>query len=293
GISPGGIGAFVATLTPVLLREDTRVTNHGFSDSVATPLQSVLQAGTAVLVDDRGVPRVRCACGNPLTEPAAADTGLAFTGDRWSGFDDTRLVAVDPAPEPLDTLTITDIDTGDTQDITTGTGATTDEVVLRQDGIGVAPFGTPADEAIAALTEALGPPVSEGGTACASGSDSGVQLLSWTNFSVEIGSESGLYLWSLATSGSFGAGPPPPPGLATPEGLGVGSTLAQFESTYEVTAVRPDALGNPINHHFVGDRFKATALDDGELYGLWAGSEPLSTEPAYGVVPSVCVWYPD
>ena len=29
----------------------------------------VLQAGTAVMVDDRGVPRAKCSCGNPLREP--------------------------------------------------------------------------------------------------------------------------------------------------------------------------------------------------------------------------------
>ena len=120
GIQPDAISDFVATLTPVLLREDTRVTNHGFNNGTATPLQSVLQAGTAVLVDNRGVPRVRCACGNPLTEPAAQATNLTFTGTTWNGFDNTRLVAVEPAPQPLDTLTITDIDTGQTQDITTG-----------------------------------------------------------------------------------------------------------------------------------------------------------------------------
>ena len=30
---------------------------------------SLGQAGTAVLVDNHGIPRVKCGCGNPLTEP--------------------------------------------------------------------------------------------------------------------------------------------------------------------------------------------------------------------------------
>ncbi|GAP52775.1 serine/threonine protein kinase [Streptomyces azureus] len=54
-----------------MLRADTGVTNHGFRAGRAAVLQAVLQAGTAVLVDDRGVPRVRCACGNPLRPPVA------------------------------------------------------------------------------------------------------------------------------------------------------------------------------------------------------------------------------
>ncbi|HEY8059690.1 MAG TPA: DUF6777 domain-containing protein, partial [Acidimicrobiales bacterium] len=49
---------YIAGLTGVILRGDTRVTNHGFSDGQATSLQSVLQAGTAVLVDTEGIPRV-------------------------------------------------------------------------------------------------------------------------------------------------------------------------------------------------------------------------------------------
>ena len=56
GIRTSDIPTYVATLTPLLLRADTRVTNHGFSNGHATELQSVLQAGTAVLVDPFGVP---------------------------------------------------------------------------------------------------------------------------------------------------------------------------------------------------------------------------------------------
>lgn len=64
GISPAALPDHVRTLTPVVLRADTRVTSHGFRAGRITRYQSVLQAGTAVLVDDRGLPRVRCACGN-------------------------------------------------------------------------------------------------------------------------------------------------------------------------------------------------------------------------------------
>ena len=62
GIPVGEVTAYIEALTPVLLRGDTRVTNHGFRNGVATARQSVLQAGTAVLVDKYGEPQARCAC---------------------------------------------------------------------------------------------------------------------------------------------------------------------------------------------------------------------------------------
>jgi hypothetical protein len=77
---------YIDSLTPVLLRSDTRVTNHGFRDGWATPYQAVLQAGTAVLVDNTGVPRARCACGNPLTPPQAVPTTPTYQGTPWPGF---------------------------------------------------------------------------------------------------------------------------------------------------------------------------------------------------------------
>jgi hypothetical protein len=39
------------------------VVNHGYRDGTVTTINSVLQAGTAVLVDDYGVAAVRCDCG--------------------------------------------------------------------------------------------------------------------------------------------------------------------------------------------------------------------------------------
>ena len=50
------IRSYVSELTPLVLLVDTRVTNHGFRKGRPTPHQSVLQAGTAVLVDRVGVP---------------------------------------------------------------------------------------------------------------------------------------------------------------------------------------------------------------------------------------------
>ncbi len=69
GVPRAAVPDFLRGLTSVVLRADTQVTDHGFRDGRATSFQSVLQRGTAVLVDDRGVPRVRCAGGNPLNPP--------------------------------------------------------------------------------------------------------------------------------------------------------------------------------------------------------------------------------
>jgi uncharacterized protein DUF6777 len=57
GIAQADLPRYISGLTPMLLRSDTSVTNHGFSDGHATTLHSVLQAGTTVLVDKYGVPR--------------------------------------------------------------------------------------------------------------------------------------------------------------------------------------------------------------------------------------------
>ena len=112
GIEPDQIAQFVDTLTPVVLREDTRVTNNGFTDGEATPFQAVLQAGTAVLVDDLGVPRVRCACGNPLSEAESTEDAPEFSGESWDSFDQNRLVAVSPAPDPVKSFRLIDVESG-------------------------------------------------------------------------------------------------------------------------------------------------------------------------------------
>lgn len=96
GIAPSEIDAFVADLTPAVLTRDTRVTNHGYRNGQATRVQAVLQAGTAVLVDDRGVPTVKCGCGNPLLAPVTftRDTTVQVVGNPWPGLRYDHLVEV-------------------------------------------------------------------------------------------------------------------------------------------------------------------------------------------------------
>lgn len=110
GVDTADVPAYLRSLTPVQLRMDTRVTNHGYRDGAVTSYQAVLQAGTAVLVDDRGVPRVRCACGNPLTSPVAQQGTLKRTGDSWPSYRSSDVVVVSPATTVVTTFVIFDHD---------------------------------------------------------------------------------------------------------------------------------------------------------------------------------------
>lgn len=104
---------YLAELTPLTLTRDTRVTNHGFRNGRPTPRQSVLQAGTAVLVDRYGVPRSRCACGNPLIPPRQVTTTPTYTGDRWPGFNPVAVVVISQVNVEIDTFVVVDLRTGD------------------------------------------------------------------------------------------------------------------------------------------------------------------------------------
>ncbi|MFC8513106.1 DUF6777 domain-containing protein [Streptomyces sp. NPDC057257] len=110
GIQPAGVPAYLRSLTPVQLRMDTRVTNHGYRNGAATSYQAVLQSGTAVLVDGHGVPRARCACGNPLTPPVAQQTTPRPTGDSWASYRPSNVVVVTPAPQIINIFVIYDSD---------------------------------------------------------------------------------------------------------------------------------------------------------------------------------------
>ncbi|WP_217638055.1 serine/threonine-protein kinase, partial [Geodermatophilus poikilotrophus] len=113
GIEREDIRSFLVSLTPVVLRADTAVTNHGHRDGRARAFQSVLQAGTAVLVDDRGVPRVRCSCGNPLGDPAPRDRAR-YEGQTWPELESRPVTVVRPAPTVVEDFVIVD----QTQDAT-------------------------------------------------------------------------------------------------------------------------------------------------------------------------------
>ncbi|MDX3308802.1 DUF6777 domain-containing protein [Streptomyces sp. NPDC054884] len=109
-VEPSGVPAYLRSLTSVQLRLDTRVTNHGYRDGGATTYQAVLQAGTAVLVDRHGVPRVRCACGNPLTPPVAQQSGYRRTGRSWPAYSPATTVTVMPSATVIKEFVLYDPD---------------------------------------------------------------------------------------------------------------------------------------------------------------------------------------
>lgn len=114
GIESVGIGTFVAALTPVLLNSDTLVGNHGYLDGKALPHPTVLQAGTAVLVDATGTPRVQCNCGNPLTPPVLLDLGTATTtGPAWPDYSPAAVTVIKPGTASA-RLTLVDVTNGTT-----------------------------------------------------------------------------------------------------------------------------------------------------------------------------------
>ncbi|MGV9314901.1 DUF6777 domain-containing protein [Streptomyces sp. NPDC003691] len=109
-ISRKALPSFLRGLTPVVLRADTRVTGHGYRAGGWAPArQTVLQAGTAVLVDDRGRPRVRCASGTPLSDPVAVKGGVIQKGAAWNGYRTDRVVVVKGTTRPLESLVIVDV----------------------------------------------------------------------------------------------------------------------------------------------------------------------------------------
>jgi hypothetical protein len=112
GIQVSEIATYVDSLTAVLLRSDTRVTNHGFTNGRATSIQTVLQAGTAVLVDDKGQPVTKCYCGNPLTPPVAYPR--VYYGPKWHDFDPSSLTVVVQNTTVINIFTLVDPATGTT-----------------------------------------------------------------------------------------------------------------------------------------------------------------------------------
>ncbi|WP_147264643.1 DUF6777 domain-containing protein [Streptomyces sp. NBRC 110611] len=112
GLKPGEVPGYLRSLTSVQLAYDTRVTNHGYKDGKAYAFQSVLQAGTAVMIDSFGQPKVRCKCGNPLTDPQELKGGWQTRGQRWPGYRPDNAVVVKRSSTPVREFTLRNPKTG-------------------------------------------------------------------------------------------------------------------------------------------------------------------------------------
>ncbi|MFF3459264.1 DUF6777 domain-containing protein [Streptomyces sp. NPDC002730] len=109
GVAQADVPNFLRGLTSVILRADTRVTGHGFRDGSTTAYQSVLQAGTAVLVDQYGAPRVRCVGGNPLKPPVAVKGALVHKGRAWAGYRPEQVIVIKPTATVINNLVIVSV----------------------------------------------------------------------------------------------------------------------------------------------------------------------------------------
>jgi hypothetical protein len=124
-LTAADIPTYLGELTPALLRLDTRVTNHGFDGTHPTTLQSVFQAGTAVLVDAHGVPRARWN-GNPLTAPTALGGEPKPVGTPWPGYRPGALAQVQASSAIISNFVLIDVVTGQPFNRPVGTTGTND-----------------------------------------------------------------------------------------------------------------------------------------------------------------------
>ena len=126
GITAAQIPAFVQPLTPVLLRSDTTVTNHGIEGGKLTTFTSVLQAGTAVLVNQYGVPVVKCNCGNPLGPPPPSLKKVRYKGTTWPAFQPGSTTVIQSSSTVINNYTLTNITNNTTFVRPAGTDGTAD-----------------------------------------------------------------------------------------------------------------------------------------------------------------------
>lgn len=136
-IGQDDIPGFVQRLTSVTLRSDTYAKTYGYRGGVK-PVSAVLQAGTAVFVDEHGAPVVKCDSGNPVRVSAPPRNAKpTFTGPQWNGFSRTTVTVIRPAAKDVKHLVL--VGTGKTQLLKRplgdgdGSGNPRDTVLARAD----------------------------------------------------------------------------------------------------------------------------------------------------------------
>ncbi len=102
------LGKSVGVMASVVLRSDTLVIDHLFVGGKAVGQAAVLEAGTPVLVDQFGVPRVRCTSGSPLQTLMTLPENVEFKGAEWTGFRAGAVISVVPAAQPIGELVLVD-----------------------------------------------------------------------------------------------------------------------------------------------------------------------------------------
>lgn len=211
---------------------------------------------------------------------AVVVVAVTVLGGEETGGDDAEIAAGSPST---------------TAPTTSTTRAVTDEVVLLPDGLGVVDFGASPEDAIAAVTEAIGVPdftqpyggpdsVPNYYRCVGSARPTGVIQAVWGERLVLLASEhSGFFAWRFVTAGNFiGTGERADSDLATPEGLGTGTTVEDFERAYGPTVTNVETLTGDLDYlgegayefdHLTTDIGYDAAAFDGDLafFGATAG----------------------
>ena len=132
-VGSADVGSHVAGLTPIVLRSDTAVTQHGYRDGGSVDYPAILQRGTAVLVNQVGQPVAKCAGGNPLTSPETTGSGepSGYVGPAWPGFSPSSTTVIRAAVNPIDVFTVVDPTSGRRQPLPAGLGGGSTTAVAR------------------------------------------------------------------------------------------------------------------------------------------------------------------
>jgi hypothetical protein len=237
--------------------------------------------------DLRGmIPNASTSCGSSALLAMLDTTLLALDGitaTRYALADQTAfsgwLQLADPdAPEPEPPGEATDPERANEPPEESPAPASPrleESILLRPDGLGIVAFGTPTDEALAGLEELIGSPPPSGGDQA-----DWVEYLGWPDLGLSVGVS--LPGWSEYDGVSrfvgwqyFGSSAGPT--LTTPEGVTVGTTLAELRVTYGdalvVHLLEPACGGG--SWSFVVQR---TGTEDLLLTGLFAERPTDDTE---------------
>ena len=121
-IAPNQIAGYLGTLAPLALAHDTVVVNHDYVDGDVAAVNSVLQAGTPVLVDATGTPRVRCSGVSPLAIPDGAGyPDFVLLGTPWAGYLVDEVLVIEPAAA-VSALSVVDASSGKLIEVAVGGG---------------------------------------------------------------------------------------------------------------------------------------------------------------------------
>jgi hypothetical protein len=183
---------------------------------------------------------VAAACGSDsddadVTVPPTSATAAVTTG---------TTVAASTVPPTTVAVTSTSSTTTSTTQAATTTSSTVPpaaQLVLGQDRLGTAMFGVEPEAVVSYVTAILGPPTADSGWAdpnSAFGVCPGTEVrgVTWGDLLLLFSDESGVasgrrHFFSYTLGPAFGASITPA-GMATPEGIAVGSTVAALKSAY-------------------------------------------------------------